>query len=83
MSGDTHLCQMGAQHIVETQHRFAEVIVCDKDAAQADRVAQSAADRLGEGFLGRANNFSKRASSTRSVPIPKITFVPPAALSFY
>lgn len=52
MAADTQLCQMGAQHFVELQHRFAKAVMCDADAAQTDRLAQSATNRFGKGFLG-------------------------------
>ena len=53
MSVDAQLCEVGAQHFVELQHWFAKPVMCDADAMEGDRVAHAAADRLGEGFLGR------------------------------
>ena len=53
MAADTQLRQMGAQCFVKLQHWFAETVMNDADAAQRDGMPHSAADRFGEGFLGR------------------------------
>src|SRR3989338_6000716 len=52
MPADAQLRQMLSQCLVKLQHRLTEAVMRDADAIQANRMAQTAADGFGKGFLG-------------------------------